>query len=69
MSRAPRKALSSNLKEVDLEQPQVGFLPRLSPAAASAYSAGLAVDEAPVVEDLLAAAFFSTMLTAMIEPS
>jgi hypothetical protein len=35
----------------------------------SPHSAGLAVGRAPVVEALVAAAFFSTQLTAMIEPS
>jgi hypothetical protein len=33
------------------------------------YSAGLAAGGAPDVEDRAAAAFFSTMRTAMIEPS
>jgi hypothetical protein len=33
------------------------------------YSAGLALDDAPLVDDCAAAAFFSTIRTAMIEPS
>ena len=55
---------------MDWEQPQAsaaGLFAELRPAAASAYSAGLVVDEAPDVEDWLAAAFFSTMLTGSIE--
>jgi hypothetical protein len=70
VNRASKWPASSNLIAWDLEQPRPGFAGPTCGEKAP-YSAGLAAGGAPVLDDeaFEAAAFFSTIFTAMIEPS